>query len=221
MSSVVQNLLDAALSDGARASKFECQINFKDAALFPEDVKMHVKTSQFPGKTHEVIDYKFKGRTVPLKGQVKYDTTWSCTFYMDENHKLRSAFLNWIESLDQVHNIEQLHPKVEAAQKTNSIEGYNSMLQIFQLNFAGESKDKYMAKYDLYNAFPKSVSAVDVDYSSVGSILEFTVEFAYSHFILTIPIEDKGTIAEQIAGEAGDLLSGGIAGAKGAIAGLF
>ena len=34
----------------------------------------------------------------------------------------------------------------------------------------------------MHNAFPKSVSSVDVDYSSTGSILEFTVEFSYSHY---------------------------------------
>ena len=183
MSSVIQNLLHQSLGDAARSTKFECVINFDNALGSNEDgrsLKYHVKTSQFPGKSNEVIDLKFKGRTIPIKGQVKYDNTWSCTFYLSEDHSTKTLFENWIESLEQVHNFlnagQRLDDSVEMAKQSNQ---YTSELQIEQKDFHGEETTSV---YILHNAFPKSVSSVDVDYSSTGSILEFTVEFSYSHY---------------------------------------
>ena len=61
MSSAIQNLLDNVVQDGARSTKFECHINFKSPILYSDDIYALVKTSQYPGKTHDVIDFKFKG----------------------------------------------------------------------------------------------------------------------------------------------------------------
>ena len=62
MSSVIQDLLDGVIGDGARSAKFDCEINFGNTWLFhdnEQDIFAMVKTSQFPGKTHETIDLKF------------------------------------------------------------------------------------------------------------------------------------------------------------------
>ncbi len=186
MSSVIQNLLDNVIGDGARASKFECSIHINRSSIIGDESEIfaQVKTSQFPGKSHEVIDLKYKGRSIPVKGQVKYDNTWSCTFYLTQDHKLKQAFEDWIESIDQVHNMEQnVGKRIGDAQKENSGDNngvsYTTTMFIAQNNFDG---DQPTAIYELHNVFPKSVSAVEVDYSSTGTILEFTVEFAYTHF---------------------------------------
>lgn len=201
MSSTIQNLLDNALQDGARGSKFECFISFASPKLYTEDTKVLVKTSQFPGKTHDVIDFKFKGRSVPIKGQVKYDNTWSCTFYLEQDHKLKKAFEDWIESIDQQHNIKEVSDSVFGAQGYNDQSGYTTILKIYQMDFHGEEQT---AQYELFNAFPKSVSSVDVDYSSVGQILEYTVEFAYSYYnLLNIKSED-GTFTDELSGKKED-----------------
>lgn len=179
MSNVIQNLLDRAVGEGARGTKFESFINFSHPALMKnDDVYMMVKSSSFPGKSHDVIDLKFKGRTIPIKGQVKYDNTWSCTFYLTEDHALKRAFENWIESLDQQNSMSmQIDENAVRAQQLGT--NYSTTLAIAQLNFEA---DRTTAIYNLYNAFPKSVSSVEVNYESIGTILEFTVEFAYSHF---------------------------------------
>lgn len=181
MSSVVQNILDTVVGDGARSSKFECYVVF-DNVLFNKqnDIVHLVKTSQFPGKRHESIDMRFKGRTIPIKGQVKYDNTWTCTFYLTQDHELKTAIENWIESIDQVHNVKDLSGTVvEAAQINNGRNGYTSRMYIKQMDFHGYQDT---VSYELINVFPRSVSAVEVDYSTVGTILEFSVEFSYSHY---------------------------------------
>ena len=201
MSSVIQNILDNVVGDGARSSKFECLINFQ-APIFDavQDIPFLVKTSQFPGKTQEVIDLKFKGRTIPVKGQVKYDNTWSCTFYLTQDHLLKTAFENWIEAIDQVHNMNQaLSEKVKTAQATHANSGYTIDMKIAQVDFHG---DQSTVEYNLYNVFPKSVSGVDVDYSSTGQISEFTVEFSYTHYDVYSEKVDNGTFVDELKGKA-------------------
>lgn len=202
MSSVIQNMIQQTIGDGARSSKFDCIISVADLSnkkIADENIVFHVKTSQFPGKTNEVIDFKFKGRTIPLKGQVKYDNTWTCTFYLTETHNLKNKFLNWIEALDGVHNMESnLTTEVKSLQKefVKKDSGYTREMRIIQKNFDG---DESVVEYILHNVFPKSVSAVDVDYSAVGTILEYTVEFSFSHFTFKLENElESKTIAESI-----------------------
>ncbi len=215
MSSSIQNLLDSVVQDGARSTKFECHINFNSPNLYIDNIFALVKTSQFPGKTHDVIDFKFKGRSTPLKGQVKYDNTWTCTFYMTQDHKLKGAFENWIESLDQKHNIKNIGKKIDDAQYFNDLVGYSTILKIMQMDFTGNDTT---AVYELFNVFPKSVSAVDVDYSGVGEILEFTVEFAYSYYNLSFEKTQDGTFVDDLKDKAQEKVSNVVDSAKGALA---
>lgn len=180
MADVIQGMLQSALGDAARSTKFEAYLNFNTPALGPEntEVYLHVKTAQFPGKNYEPIDLRYKGRSIPIRGQVKYDNTWTCAFYLTEGHELKIAFEDWIESLDQTQNMSSnLNSAVKAGQSQGS--NFASEFMIAQMDFTGESQTTV---YNLHNIFPKSVSAVPVDYSSVGTILEFTVEFSYSHY---------------------------------------
>lgn len=199
MSSVIQNLLETTLNDGARSAKFDCYINILGDLIGPEASQVLVKTSQFPGKTHEVIDFKFKGRNIPIKGQVKYDNTWTCTFYMTEQHNPKIGFLNWIESLDQQHNMQEPGRAISYAQDQFKELGYVINMSIAQLDF--ESK-KEAVIYDLYNVFPKSVSANDANYSDVGVIHEVTVEFSYTHFSTRIVEEDGKTLVDELKDKA-------------------
>lgn len=204
MSSVIQNILDGALGDGARASKFECFINFNYPQMYQKqnDLYALVKSSQFPGKTHDTIDLKFKGRTIPIKGQVKYDNTWSCTFYLTEDHSLKRAFEDWIESLDEQHNVKNVNNVVYNGQLRNNPmtgSGYTQTIKIAQLSFDGSNGTTI---YELHHCFPKSVSAVEVDYGSIGTILEFTVEFSYAYYDSYRGETELPTLAEQLKGAA-------------------
>jgi hypothetical protein len=205
MSSIIQNLLNNTLGNAARSAKFDCIINFSNTSLFnaENEIFAHVKTSQFPGKTHDTIDLKFKGRSIPIKGQTKYDNTWSCTFYLTEDHSLKKAFEDWIESLDQRHNIKPVSGPVQIAQENNNFLGYSGTLKIAQLDFWGSSQT---VLYELYNCFPKSVSSVDLDYSSVGEILEFTVEFSYTHFNTVVISKSNGSYINDIVQKPSDTI---------------
>lgn len=221
MSSVIQNLLDNALGDGARSTKFECFINFKADGIFAnqQDIVALTKTSQFPGKTQEVIDMKFKGRSIPIKGQVKYDNTWSCTFYLTQDHALKKGFEDWIEAIDQNHNMsDELSPAIRGAQKQHEASGYTTQMSLAQMDFSGTQQT---VLYNLYNVFPKSVSAIDVDYSEVGSITEVTVEFSYSHYDVYIDKTNLNTFADEIKAKAQGAISDVVGDIKQQISGFI
>lgn len=177
MANVIQTMINSALGDGARSTKFDCVIGLDTFAPGSKMISAVVKTSSFPGKSHEVIDLKFKGRNIPVRGQTKYENTWTCTFYLDETHSLKKAFEAELESLD-IHAFDNQANVIKTAARKNAKE-YARTLTIVQLDFDGSQQT---AVYNLYNAFPKSVSQVEVDYSEVGKVQEFTVEFSYSHF---------------------------------------
>lgn len=223
MSSVVQNILDKTIGDGARSTKFNCFINFQNTGLFANESESNylVKSSQFPGKTHEVIDFKFKGRNIPIKGQVKYDGTWTCTFYLTQDHEIKKAFEDWIESIDQVHNVKNVSSEVINAQQSNNAftgSGYTTTMKLAQMDFEGRNNTMI---YELYNVFPKSVSTVDVDYSSVGTILEFTVEFAYSYFDSYSTETNFVSLADKLQNAAGEFISSNIGALQGQISSAF
>lgn len=216
MATYIQNLLNNALGDGARATKFDCDIYFTNPQLFPDTDSMRtlVKATSFPGKTHEVIDLKFKGRSIPVKGQVKYNQTWQCTFYLTEDHKLKNAFEVWLEALDQKHNyirdVREI-PGLSDTQKANNTY-YTSNIHLFQRNF---DNTQITAQYYLHNVFPTEISAVEYSAESLGQVQEFTVTFAYSYYEMAVVKGDAGNFIDQFVDRAiqlgEDILEGGLA----------
>ena len=103
MSTNVQNLIQSALGDGARSTKFDVMFQFTNPNLFPNqrNVAVLVKSSNFPSKSCSTINVPYKGRAIPIRGQEKFSQTWECTFYLDENHKIKNAFEAWIDALDE------------------------------------------------------------------------------------------------------------------------
>lgn len=193
MANVIQTMINSALGDGARSTKFDCVIGLDTFSPGSKTLSALVKTASFPGKSHEVIDLKFKGRNIPVRGQTKYENTWSCTFYLDETHSLKKAFEDEIESLD-IHHFDDVSAGIISAQRRN-VTNFSRTLTIVQLDFDGTQQT---AVYNLYNVFPKSVSQVEVDYSEVGKVQEFTVEFSYSHFDTANVKSNNGSFIDSV-----------------------
>lgn len=187
MSSIIQNSLNAALGDGARSTKFECMVNFPRAVSTEEEVVMLGKSASFPGLTARPIELKYRGHTIPIKGQVNYGNTLSVTFLLTENHKLKLDLYNWMHMMDPNNIIDagyNLKPKQ-----------YRQLIQVAQLNF---NNDTITMIYNIENAFPQSISTTEVDYADVGRITEMTVEFAFSHFSMEIPKNGKFNLADEV-----------------------
>jgi len=214
MSSAVQNILHNTIGDGARSAKFNVMFSFTNPKANPDSSALIAqgKTSSFPGKSNTTIDFKYKGRTIPIKGQVKYTQSWECTFYLTEDHTLKHELENWIEALDQQHNY--LNPSdtksVRETQISHNAHGYTQTAYIYQRDFE-DARDT--AKYTLFNVYPTEISPVQVSYESRGELLEFTCTFTYSHYSMETIQGSQGNFIDQAVGKAFDAANGIIDGA--------
>jgi len=210
MSSAIQNILHSTIGDGARSSKFEVQINLTDenSGISSNDIVMMGKTSSFPGKSHTTIDLKYRGRSIPVKGQTKYSQTWECSFILTNSHKLKNAFENWIEALD-VHNYAPPANNIKELQKKH-VKSYVRDIVIQQRNF---DDTKYTSKYTLHNAFPTETSSVNVNYESRGEILEVTITFSFSHFTVSVMNGPDGNFVDDLLDKAQSATNEAILGA--------
>lgn len=219
MAQVYQTKINRILGDGARATKFAIT-GITDPFDTKQDKYLIIKTAQFPGKFHDVIDFKYKGRNIPIKGQTRYDNTWTCSFYLEESHELRDMFMNWIEALDQQHNMsDNLSRDVIVAKNRFNFSSYTSTITLVQVNFDDDAQ--HTASYQLYNAFPKSVSSVELDYSNTGTILEYTVEFSYSHFNFIPYDQISGNIIDSLRQNFLDGVQGIVGSLKGNITNIL
>lgn len=199
MATHYQNLLNSTLGDGARATKFDVQMFFASPDVLTDyEASVHLaKATTMPGKSHDIIDLKYKGRSIPVKGQVKYNQTWEVTYYLAEDHKFKKEIELWIESLDQQHNYHYRKQDINGlagAQKYNSENGYTASAKVVQRNF---DNTQDTAVYTLYNLFPITTTSIEYSAEAVGQVQEFTVTFMYSHYVM-----------EVIKGEAGNFIDG-------------
>ena len=178
----VQELFQKVLGDGARASKFDLifQLAGQNSDSINRSIPMLVKATQFPAKGHKKIDLMYKGRIIPVRGQVAYTNDWRCTFYLTEDHALKRAFENWIEALDEtIHFDEHLDAGVDENINHFANYDYKVDIELYQASF---SEDAKTSKYVLHNVFPVEVSPIEVAYDNISQISTFDVTFAYTHF---------------------------------------
>lgn len=221
MSTTIQNLLQSALGDVARSTKWDVAFTFTNAKMFPtaKNVALMCKTASLPSRGHTNIDLKYMGRSIPIRGQIKYRQTWECTFYCDSANKLKSGFETWIEALDEtVHYAEEVSTSVSNTISVHSKTGYVKDIAIYQESF-DESQNS--CRYILKNCFPIEVSPIELSAEGPGSLEEFTVTFAYSHYELEVLKGESGNFVDSFMSKlksgSSDLISSLVGAAYGEI----
>ena len=201
------SLINAALGDGARSTKFDVAFQFSNPTMFPsaQNVAVMVKSATFPSKMHQTIDFKYAGRSVPIRGQIKYTNTWECTFYLPQDHSIKKAFESWIDALDEmVYFEESPSANVSSTRAIHNKKGYTKDIAIYQLDFTGTQQ---IARYILHNVFPIEVQPVTVSSDGPGDIEELSVTFSYSHYELETMKGSAGNFVDNLANKISSELS--------------
>ena len=196
--SSVANLIQTAIGDGARTTKYDVAFQFTNPSMFPsaQNVAVMVKTTAFPGKLHQTIDFKYAGRSIPIRGQVKYTNTWECTFYLPQDHSIKKGFENWIDALDETVYFENTpNVNVSRARSLHNRHGYTTDIAIYQLDFTGQNQ---VARYILHNVFPIEVQPVTVNSDGPGDIEELSVTFSFSHYELETLKSSSGAFIDNL-----------------------
>ena len=138
-----------------------------------EYVAYMCKSAALPQSSVGTVELPFRGRVIKVPGDRTFES-WTATFYMDDAFSLRAAYEKWID----------LTNSVDANTASAPISEILSNITVTQLDKFEGSADEFKAirSYELFKAFPVSVSQVSLAYDNNDSYEEFDVEFAYQFF---------------------------------------
>jgi hypothetical protein len=149
---------------GARSNLFEVVISFPSAAPADTNVldksRFLIKAVALPDSVINPLTVAFRGRTLKLAGDRTF-ATWTITVLNDTDFIIRSAFENWMNTINRVSDNTGV---------TDSAE-YTADAFVYQLDRDGST----LRAYHFYDLFPTNISAIQLDYGTDG-IQEFTVE---------------------------------------------
>ena len=149
---------------GARSNLFEVVISFPSAAPADTNVldksRFLIKAVALPDSIINPLTVAFRGRTLKLAGDRTF-ATWTITVLNDTDFIIRSAFENWMNTINRVSDNTGV---------TDSAE-YTADAFVYQLDRDGSA----LRAYHFYDLFPTNISAIQLDYGTDG-IQEFTVE---------------------------------------------
>jgi hypothetical protein len=196
---------------GARPNLFLVRLNFPTTLSNIVDIdnidsatdltgqaEFLVKTAQLPASTIGVIDVPFRGRMLKVAGDRTFEP-WSVTVINDGAFRLRKAFETWSRGVNALtENVSQL------GYGSGDPISYCVDMTVFQLSrdnqtpsktptnmtALGEDGMEVIRAYKFYDAWPSSLSAIDLSYESNDQVEEFTVEFQYNYYEVTTPSLD-------------------------------
>ena len=200
------------INGGARPNLFLVRLNFpatlgqvadidsiESSNILTERAEFLVKTAQLPASTIGTIDVPFRGRMMKVAGDRTFEP-WSVTVVNDGQFGIRKAFETWSRGINALtENVSQLG-------YGDDNPGYCVDLEVFQLSRDSKDPSKtpqniraagvdgmdVVRGYKFYDAWPSSLSAIDLSYESNDQIEEFTVEFQYNYYEVSNPSLDTG-----------------------------
>ena len=150
---------------GARPNLFEVELAFPEAIQIDNDIKdksrFLVKAAALPASNITPIDVNFRGRILKIAGDRTFDT-WTVTCINDTDFSIRSAFEKWMNLIN----------KLSDATGVQDPAGYQEDAFIHQLDRDGST----LRTYKFFDVFPTQVGQIDMNYETIDTLEEFTVE---------------------------------------------
>jgi hypothetical protein len=168
----IQDFRSQMALDGARYNLFECNMTFPTSVVqnsngIAEKFTFMCHSGQIPGSTVNPIPVNYFGREIKFAGNRTFPE-WTVTIWNDEDFRLRNAFENWMNGLNQ-HRFNLRNPSL-----VNSFD-YQQDGYVKQYGKAGD----VLKAYKFIGMFPIDISAIDLDWGSNDAIQEYAVTFAY------------------------------------------
>jgi hypothetical protein len=153
---------------GARPNLFRATVNFPGYAGGDVELTSFLcKAAQLPASVMNVIEVPFRGRQLKIAGDRTFET-WTATILNDTDFTIRNSMERWMNGINSHAANTGL---------TNPVD-YQADLVVEQL----DRDEKVLKTYNFRGAFPINVSAIDLNYETVDTVEEFTVEFAVQYW---------------------------------------
>ena len=150
------------IAGGPRANRFRVFI-----PRAGNKIEFLCQAAQIPAMTVGQVTVPFRGMNLKLAGDRTFEP-WAVTVINDVEFSVRNAMEQW--QLD----ISQLDSGIGATNNDYLL----SRAFVEQLN----KDDSVLARYEFFNMFPKNIGAIELSYDTVDALVEFTVDFTFSHW---------------------------------------
>jgi|TARA_B100001094_G_scaffold329918_1_gene393828 hypothetical protein len=159
------------IGGGARANQFKVTLTPPSEITIGLDVRRTsflVTATNLPASTLGEIAIPFRGRTIYMAGDRPAPETWTTTFYNDTDFMIRNAMERWQNGINNYADASGLITPA----------GYQTDLTVEQL----DRDDTILKSYIFRNAFPLTVSQIDLTTAEATEIETFEVTWRYQHF---------------------------------------
>jgi hypothetical protein len=163
------NTFRQKLNGGSKANLFRIEIEPETLVdgVDLSNLSILCKSGAIPAFTLGVIEVPFRGRRIKIPGDRTY-ADWTATIVNDDSQNVRKSFDNWMKNIIDVDGENSLR---------DGTDSYRCKITVKQLR-----PDGTVARvYDLIDAFPTDVSAIDLSYDTTDAVQEFTVTFQYHY----------------------------------------
>ena len=146
-------------------------------------INSHIWPKQHPHPSAIVggINVGFQGRKIKLPGDPQFDS-WAITVYNDETWDLRTAFEQWRNSIAVFDGASDTIRGNGASSDPSSF-----VCDIVVQQLAKDANETApVAFYTLYNAYPRQISDIQLDWDAENQIQTFQVQFDYDYHKLNL-----------------------------------
>lgn len=130
------------------------------------------QAANLPPSTMASIEIPYFGRKIKIAGERTF-SDWQLTILNDEDFKVRSLFEKWSNSLNSL--------EANLRGENLNTENYKADMEVVQYGKDGQ----VIRSYTVIGGFPTDVSAIDLNWSTTGSVETFTVGIAYDYWLPT------------------------------------
>ena len=159
------------IGGGARANQYRVTITPPSGIAIGLDVSRTsflCTAAALPGATLGTFDVPFRGRIITIAGDRPAFPDWTTTFYNDTDFMIRNAMERWQNGINNYADASGLITPA----------GYQTDLTVEQL----DRDDTILKSYIFRNAFPLTVSQIDLTTAEATEIETFEVTWRYQHF---------------------------------------
>ena len=159
------------IGGGARANQFRVTITPPSGIAIGLDVRRAsflVTASQLPASTLGEIPVPFRGRNIYVTGDRPAPEPWTTTFYNDTDFMVRNAMERWNNGINDL------------ADNTGVINAADYQTDLFVEQLDRDSA--VLKSYIFKSAYPRDISAIDLNAETVNAIETFECTWRYQHF---------------------------------------
>ena len=174
MASSTLQKLKTTLAMGARGNKYKIMLAAPVGPTDDELIDTVCKGGAIPAKTIGQIEVWTQGRKLVVAGDATYENAWNLMFWNTQDLALRNSFDKWLLFIDDME-----------AHSRGANDHTSYMTESAKIEQLNTSDNTVTATYEFRNMWPTGISAIDMADDQIDTITEFSVDFAYSHWVRT------------------------------------